>query len=199
MGQFTGEYYTGKIVNKFSKPKDIKVGKYYNYYNSTGKDFVLKDGDKIKITRILTNDFVEITSQGVSNIKINVSDIKILVRQPEKKKIPDAYLDSVKKEARIIFATYSMITEGIDIPRLDIGIDATPRATCEQLVGRIWRPLPGKDKPIWYTIKDKADHLFLGYHNARVREYLACNCNLLYYLYDNQEKKFIRLGGKFSS
>jgi superfamily II DNA or RNA helicase len=69
-------------------------------------------------------------------------------------KTTQAELDAVQSKAQIIFATYGMITEGIDIPRLDAGIDATPRGSATQLVGRIRRPLPGKPVPVWITIRD---------------------------------------------
>jgi hypothetical protein len=69
-------------------------------------------------------------------------------------KTPDAELDRVKEHCRLIFATYGMIKEGIDIPRLDGGLDASYRGDAEQLIGRVRRPLAGKLMPIWVTLVD---------------------------------------------
>ncbi len=47
------------------------------------------------------------------------------MKKIKKIKQKDAALDFVKANSQIIFATYGMMTEGIDIPRLDAG--STPR------------------------------------------------------------------------
>lgn len=81
-------------------------------------------------------------------------------------------LERVKRESRIIFATYSMMKEGVDIPRLDAGIDATPRSDAEQLIGRIRRRQEGKKSPvIWVTIVDSQCDRSLNYYHKRLVEY----------------------------
>ena len=92
-------------------------------------------------------------------------------RTGKQRKTPSAELDRVKAESPLVFATYSMITEGVDIPRLDAGLDATPRASAIQLVGRIRRPVPGKKTPVWVTIEDTSSSVLIGYFKARLREY----------------------------
>lgn len=80
-------------------------------------------------------------------------------------------LDKVKAESDIIFATYGMMTEGVDIPRLDAGVDATPRGSATQLIGRIRRPQPGKPTPVWVTLWDTECPMATRYLKSRVKDY----------------------------
>ncbi len=95
--------------------------------------------------------------------------------------VAKASLAQVKAEAQMIFATYGMITEGIDIPRLDAGLDATPRADANQLSGRIRRPVPGKKMPMWVTILDTECAMSQRWYNARCRDYLATQAEVVPY------------------
>lgn len=56
--------------------------------------------------------------------------------------------------ASIILSTYTYASEGIDIPRLDTLVMATPRGNVEQTIGRILRPFPAKPVPLVLDIKD---------------------------------------------
>jgi superfamily II DNA or RNA helicase len=83
-------------------------------------------------------------------------------------------LDRVRDNAQIIFATYGMFKEGIDIPRLDAGIDATPRAEGTQMIGRVRTPMEGKPLPaVWFTIKDEGVPRLLRSCDARLNDYRA--------------------------
>jgi superfamily II DNA or RNA helicase len=64
-------------------------------------------------------------------------------------------------DARILLSTYHYASEGIDIPRLDTLVMATPRGNIEQTVGRILRPHPTKQQPLVVDIKDPFS-LFTG-------------------------------------
>lgn len=57
-------------------------------------------------------------------------------------------------QARILLSTYTYASEGIDIPRLDTLVMATPRGNIEQTVGRILRPHPTKQEPLVIDIRD---------------------------------------------
>jgi len=63
------------------------------------------------------------------------------------------YVDA-EENAEIIVATYPMAAEGLDIPRLDVLIMATPRSDVEQSVGRILRDYPFKPDPVVVDIID---------------------------------------------
>lgn len=62
------------------------------------------------------------------------------------------------EEADVIFATYPMAAEGLDIPALDTLFLVTPTSDPEQSVGRILRPYPGKKVPIVLDVVDPYLH-----------------------------------------
>jgi len=64
-------------------------------------------------------------------------------------------LDEAEK-AQVIFATYSMAAEALDIPELNTLLMVTPRTEVEQAVGRITRK---KDHPVQPLIIDIVDQL----------------------------------------
>ena len=74
---------------------------------------------------------------------------------------------------RVLYASYSLAKEGLDIPRLDCLILATPKkdkATVIQSVGRIERVCEGKKKPIVYDLVDN-ERLHQSMFNVRKRIY----------------------------
>jgi len=99
----------------------------------------------------------------------------------KRKQTGQGYLTAVRDDPKysIILATYSMMKEGVNIPRLDAGIDATPRADGIQAIGRIRRPLPNKRMPIWLTMIDEGLPLFEGFARARMREYQKSKVTIL--------------------
>lgn len=72
----------------------------------------------------------------------------------KRSKTSRAELERIKADCQIIFATYTMMKEAVDIPRLDCGIEATPKADNVQGIGRIRRVFTGKPKPRWIIIRD---------------------------------------------
>ena len=105
---------------------------------------------------------------------------KAIIQRMKKARVTNDYLNWVKAHARIIFATYGMMKEGIDIPRLDGGIDATPRTEARQVIGRIRRPLPGKKVPLWVTIRDRSHFALERYYEERLADCLQANVELLH-------------------
>jgi superfamily II DNA or RNA helicase len=76
----------------------------------------------------------------------------------------------VQEEARVIFSTYRMGEEGLDIASLDALVLASPKRAVEQTVGRIMRAHPDKQRPLVVDILDPFS-LFWGMHRARRRFY----------------------------
>jgi superfamily II DNA or RNA helicase len=72
--------------------------------------------------------------------------------------------------AKVIMSTYTYAAEGLDIPRLDTLVMATPRGNIEQSVGRILRPYPNKREPTIFDVKDPFS-LFEGMGWKRHRYY----------------------------
>ena len=78
---------------------------------------------------------------------------------------------------KILFATYGLAKEGLDIPRLDRLILASPhkdKATIIQSIGRIERKFENKENPICYDLVDPIDY-FEKMYRFRRRYYKANN------------------------
>jgi superfamily II DNA or RNA helicase len=69
----------------------------------------------------------------------------------------------------VLFATYGMMSEGTDIPWLDLCILAMPRANVAQSVGRIRREYPDKPMPVVMDIVDNDSPVFAGYAGSRAK------------------------------
>ena len=93
----------------------------------------------------------------------------------KRKTMKEEQLDWVAENSQVIFATYGMAKEGLDIPRLDAGIDVTPRSEGTQVIGRIRRPLPGKPTPLWITIRDRGIYSLERATEKRLRDYRGSN------------------------
>ena len=78
---------------------------------------------------------------------------------------------------KVLFATYGLAKEGLDIPRLDRLILASPhrdKATIIQAVGRIERKFEGKVEPICYDLVDPIQY-FENMYKSRKRYYKKNN------------------------
>lgn len=81
-------------------------------------------------------------------------------------------------KVKVLFATYGLAKEGLDIPRLDRLILASPhrdKATVIQAIGRIERKFENKEKPICYDLVDPLQY-FIGMYKSR-RSYYKKNNN----------------------
>lgn len=66
-------------------------------------------------------------------------------------------LDNITHSCNIIFATYEIFSKGVDVPRLDMGVEALPSGNVKQPLGRVLRLMDGKAKPEWYAIHDTVE------------------------------------------
>jgi superfamily II DNA or RNA helicase len=101
--------------------------------------------------------------------------VKVLRRE----KIKSAEFERIKRESQLIFSTYGMFKEGIDVPRLDTGLDVLPQSDATQVVGRIRRPMEGKPTPYWITILDENCAYSKRYFTNRSREYIQSGCRIV--------------------
>ena len=74
------------------------------------------------------------------------------------------------EDAQIIFASYAMASEGLDIKGLNTLIMITPRSQVEQSVGRIMRKIDYITKPVVYDIIDMLP-VFINQGSARIKFY----------------------------
>lgn len=91
--------------------------------------------------------------------KLSKQEIQNLTRtvsvNRERYKPTDKELSLITERCRIILATYGIFAEGVDVPRMDMGVEATPRGNVEQAIGRVLRLHPDKPSPVWHTINDE--------------------------------------------
>lgn len=78
---------------------------------------------------------------------------------------------SEAEKADVLFATYQMAEEGLDIPALDTAFLATPIGEVEQAVGRILRVYDDKMTPMVVDFVDEAFGITKGLAKKRKREY----------------------------
>ena len=92
-------------------------------------------------------------------------------------------------KAQVIFSTYSMSAEGLDIPELNTLLLLTPRKEVEQIIGRITRK---KDHPVVPTVIDIVDQLpaFSRQFNSRKKFYESKD--FIIKLYDVEGHKIIK-------
>lgn len=88
-----------------------------------------------------------------------------------KKDIREKAIEEVRTgKQKVLFATYGLAKEGLDIPRLDRLILASPhrdKATVIQAVGRIERKFENKEKPICYDLVDPIQYFKNMYSNRK--------------------------------
>lgn len=77
----------------------------------------------------------------------------------------------VAATADVIFATYQMATDALDIPALDTVVLATPIRNPEQPVGRILRPCEGKKDPVVVDMRCDEVPVCVEYAESRDRAY----------------------------
>lgn len=81
-----------------------------------------------------------------------------------------------EKGKPILFTTYSMMSEGTNLPWLDTCILAMPRSNIAQPVGRIRREYPDKAQPVVMEILDEDSPIFAAYAGGRLRWFKSIGC-----------------------
>jgi superfamily II DNA or RNA helicase len=72
------------------------------------------------------------------------------------------------EKCSMIFGTYNMASEGLDVPALDTLILASPTSDCVQSTGRILRPCETKMNPFVWDIVDDTCRQFTRYAECRL-------------------------------
>lgn len=99
-----------------------------------------------------------------------------------KKDVREKAIQEVREgKVKVLFATYGLAKEGLDIPRLDRLILASPhrdKATIIQSVGRIERKFENKKSPICYDLVDDLQY-FQGMYKSRKSYYKKNNNKII--------------------
>lgn len=78
----------------------------------------------------------------------------------------------------VILATYAMCSEGTDIPWLDCGVLATPKANVAQIVGRVLREYEDKKQPLILDLTDDDSPVFKKYKTSRLKWYKSIDAEV---------------------
>lgn len=116
---------------------------------------------------LVLSDRLSLTDALVERLKARLSNhnVNALTGKVPKRKRNEALLSDV------IIATTNLCKTGLDQPRLDCVVFATPFTNpVEQAVGRVQRPCPGKRPPLIIDIHD-AFSIFDGFFTKRKRFY----------------------------
>lgn len=93
----------------------------------------------------------------------------------------ERYIEQMRNgEKKILFATYQLAKEGLDIPRLEILHLTSPQtdyAVVAQSIGRVARSFEGKGQPIVFDYIDKSKYLLKGF-KRRMTTYKKENCEI---------------------
>ena len=203
-------WYFGDIMYKSEVEENDKVlVNIYNYTtnNPNFREYFLRTGD---INRAKTiNKIVEINHRNdliINLIKDVVKDEnrKLLILSDRiehlellKSKLIDISCDfyiggrkqkELKKaeEAQVIFASYGMASEGLDIPDLNTLFMVTPRKEVEQAVGRILRKINLNLRPTIYDITDQLSS-FIRQGSCRKKLYNSMGFEIKLHEMDNNK------------
>lgn len=154
---------------------------------SAGETQRLKTGmtkDDLR-NQVICEECVRLAKEGrqiicLSDRVAHLSDLLTRFQKETKGVLPASlYVGGQKKETRewaekecvVLFGTFAMAQEGLDIPRLDTLILASPASDITQAVGRILRPCAEKSPPLIVDIQDDACQQFSRQNLSRRRFY----------------------------
>lgn len=132
---------------------------------------ILKAWESNRRSLVISDRKVQLEMLAKMLKRRGISDSKIGFYIGGKKQ---AALNEAAKK-RIIFGTYGMASEGLDIPELDVVFFGTPRGNIKQVVGRILRLLPGKKQPVVFDLVDEKIPLLQSSAEGRLWQYRSLN------------------------
>lgn len=80
---------------------------------------------------------------------------------------------------KIVLTTFKMCSEGTNYPHWDTLTLLSPKASAEQMVGRVNRLLPGKPQPVVLELVDN-NVILQGFHKKRMTEYHTLKSDIVY-------------------
>jgi superfamily II DNA or RNA helicase len=127
------------------------------------KNIIINNKEKITDEEDLKKIYTKKRTKILSNLKLKKMEEIKMIDKYKMFYISESERESLEKSENsdVIFATYSLVSEGIDIPTLNTLIMTTPKREIEQIIGRILR---GKTKKI-PLIMDIVDENFRIYQN----------------------------------
>jgi superfamily II DNA or RNA helicase len=180
----------------------------YKIEHEKFKEFKLKNGDinrPLTISKITTigrrNKFIIDNIININNepgrkiiiLSDRIQHLKLLKKRLDDRMITTTnfYIGGMKQselniaeKANVLFASYSMAAEGLDIPNLNTLFMVTPRKEVEQSIGRIIRKIDPTIRPIIYDFVDCLQS-FINQSRCRKKLYNKMGFEIEIYDVDN--------------
>ncbi len=134
-------------------------------------DYCLVLGDSLEH---LENLYTYVSTRGIPAAFVH--------GQTPKKEREKIMADMRAGKYQFLFATYQLAKLGLDMPRLNAIIQATPkkdRTTIQQAAGRVMRPHEGKATPVIYDLWDKNIPQTTKWARDRVRVYRSLGAEII--------------------
>ena len=153
---YTGDVNRPKTINKLTS-----IGRRNKFIVDTIEEVLLEDSRKI----LILSDRIE--------------HLQLLKARLDQRSITttDFYIGGMKQKAlniasnaQVIFASYGMAAEGLDIPELNTLFMVTSRREVEQAVGRVIRKIDPNVRPLIYDFTDQLN-CFINQGNNRRKLY----------------------------
>ena len=151
--------------------------------NNTDRNNVIRDlisANEYKHILVLS-DRVDHLHNLCNMLSVRLHNQAVIITGKTDKKTREASIEAMRKgEKTIMFSTYKLAAEGLDIPCLDTLIMATPikdYAKVVQSIGRLSRKSEGKTEPIVYDLLDDSPYTIKMFQQ-RKRHYKKINMNM---------------------
>lgn len=144
----------------------------------------------LEILKKCKNNYTLVLADRINQMKYLKNELGYgnIIDGKTKKDIREEAIEEIREgKEKVLFATYGLAKEGLDIPRLDRLILASPhrdKATIIQAVGRIERKFESKVKPICYDLVDNIQY-FQEMYKSRKSYYKKNNNEII----DNEKNK----------
>lgn len=128
---------------------------------------------------LILGDRLEQLKQLAGELKGMMDGVEFVSGQSSRKVREEALARMKSGQSHVLFATYALAKEGLDIPRLEHLYLVTPhrdKVAVQQAVGRIMRPAEGKGKPIVYDFVDEKEGLCMSQYKSRKAVYRKLGC-----------------------
>ncbi|QXN72667.1 DNA helicase [Rhodobacter phage RcZahn] len=135
-------------------------------------NMVYNKGRKLVVFSTLISH-LETLKAATIELGVPGSDVGMYVGASTKAEI--AHREKIKARP-VLFTTFSMMSEGTNLPWLDTCALAMPRSKVTQPVGRIRREYEGKGEPVVLDFVDNSSPVFAGYAAARLKWYQKIGC-----------------------
>ena len=172
--------YDGTINRSKTINKLVEINVRNQFIVDQIKELLLEEGRKIMILSDRREHLIEL--KKILD-KLELATTSFYIGRMKQSKLDES------EKAQVIFGTFPMASEGLDIPDLNTLIMTTPRKEIEQTVGRILR----KIHEVQPVVVDIVDQLPSFSRQGMIRRKFYKNNNYIIKIYEVEENKIINV------